>query len=169
VYAWSNWEYFTGFIAGIILTAFLVSLKPTEDVKEFTFDFIPEKVRKVLIFIGGFGVIGVNIVRPAILRFDTTDTTTIIGAVIGVAIAAVVIGLLVKFAGFNAEKLGMDVFCRVLLLFFVTFIAVFYLFICTEEYRNINEINSLHTILFAISAVLCLAWSTKEAVKIKNT
>ncbi len=169
VYAWSNWEYFTGFIAGIIMTAFLVSLKPTEDVKEITFDFIPEKVRKVLIFIGGFGVIAVNIIRPAILRFDTTDTTTIIGAVIGVAIAAVVIGLLVKFAGFNAEKLGMDVFCRVLLLFFVTFIAVFYLFICTEEYRNINEINSLHTILFAISAVLCLAWSTKEAVKIKNT
>ena len=169
VYAWSNWEYFTGFIAGIILTAFLVSLKPAEDVREITFDFIPEKIRKVLIFIGGFGVIAVNIIRPAILRFDTTDTTTVIGAVIGVAIAAVVIGLLVKFAGFNAEKLGMDVFCRVLLLFFVTFIAVFYLFICTEEYRNINEINSLHTILFAISAVLCLAWSTKEAVKIKNT
>ncbi|MBR2413446.1 MAG: hypothetical protein IKB13_03020 [Clostridia bacterium] len=168
VYAWSNWEYFTGFIAGVIITAVLLKLKPTEDVPEITFDFIPEKIRKVLVFIGGFGVIGVNIVRPAVLRFDTTDTTTVIGAVIGVAIAAVLIGLLVKFAGFNAEKISMDVFCRVLLLFFVTFIAVFYLFICTEEYRNINEINSLHTILFAISAVLCLAWSTYEAVKIKK-
>ena len=169
VYAWSNWEYFTGFIAGIIMTAGLLSIKPAEDTHELAFAGVPEKVKTALIGIGGFAVIAVNIIRPAILRFDTTDTTTIIGAVIGVVIAAIVIGLLIKFAGFNVQKLGMEAVSHVLLLFFVTFIAVFYLFVCTEEYRNINEINSLHTILFAISAVLCLAWSTKEAVKIKNT
>ncbi len=169
VYAWSNWEFFTGFIAGVILTAFLVNLKPTEDVREITFDFIPEKVRKVLIFIGGFGVIGVNIIRPAILRFDTTTTTTIIGAVIGVVLAGIMIAVIVKFAGFNAEKIPMDVLCRVLLLFFITFNAVLYLFVCTEEYRNINEINSLHTILFTVSAVACIAWSTCETVKAQKT
>ncbi len=169
VYAWSNWEYFTGFIAGIILTAFLVKMQPADDTHELAFAGVPEKIRTVLIGIGGFGVIGVNIIRPAILRFDTTDISTIIGAVIGVVIAAVIIGLLIKFAGFNAQKLGMEAVSRVLLLFFVTFIAVFYLFICTEEYRNINEINTLHTILFTVSAVLCIAWSTKEAIKIKNT
>ena len=168
VYAWSNWEYFTGFIAGVIMTAALLMIKPAEDTHELAFANVPEKVRKAFIFIGGFAVIGVNIIRPAILRFDTTDSSTIVGAVIGVAIAAVVIGLLIKFAGINAEKISMDAFSRVMLLFFVTFITVFYFFICTEEYRNINELNALHTILMAISAVTCIAWSTKEAIKAKN-
>ena len=56
----------------------------------------------------------------------------------------------------------MDVLCRVLLLFFITFNAVLYLFVCTEEYRNINEINSLHTILFTVSAAVCIAWSALQ-------
>lgn len=168
VYAWSNWEYFTGFIAGIIITAVMLKLKPAEGVHELAFAKVPEKPKKALIFLGGFGVIAVNIIRPAILRFDTTDTSTVFGALIGVAIAGVVIALIVKYFGINVQKCGMENLARILLVFFVGFIALFYLFLCTEEYRNILEIKTLHTILFSVSAVLCLAWSILQAAKIKN-
>ncbi|MBR6779738.1 MAG: hypothetical protein IKM24_01805 [Clostridia bacterium] len=168
IYAWSNWEYFTGFIAGVIITAVLLKCRPTSDVADLAFANVPEKAKNIFIFLGGFGVIAVNMIRPAVLRFDTTDTSTVIGVMIGVILAVSALILFIRFAGINAEKCGMENLARVLLAFFVGFIAVFYLFICTEEYRNILEINTLHNILFSVSAVLCLAWSIKEAVKIKQ-
>lgn len=166
IYAWSNWEYFTGFIAGIIITAFLIKLKPCENITEPAFSAVPDKLRKALVFIGGYGIIAVNIVRPAILRFDTTPATTAIGTVLGVIIAVVTIALLIKYAGINTEKIGMYKLSHILFVFFVSFIALFYLFFATAEYRDIESIGTLHNILFTVSAAACLAWGINKTVRV---
>ncbi len=158
-YAWSCWEYFTGFIAGVIITAYMLSLRKTQDVPELAFENFPEKPKKVLVFMAGYlGTVGVNLVRPIILRFDSTETSTIIAAVAGVIFAAAVIALLVWKCGFNAEKISADSFYRILLAIFAVFDILLYFFVCTAEYRNWLEINMLHNVIFAASAVIVTAW-----------
>lgn len=166
IYAWSCWEYFTGFIAGVIITAFLLSQKKTDDVSEIAFSNIPEKPKKTLVFIAGFiGTVGVNIARPIIRRFDSTATMQIISVVSALLFTAGVIMLLVKKVGFNGEKSGMEKLARILLPAFICFMLLTYLFICSEEYMNIKEIFTLHNILVTVSGVDVLIWS---GVRLKN-
>ena len=47
---WSCWEYFTGFFAGGIITAFMLKLKDEDDVSELAFSAIPVKVKTILTF-----------------------------------------------------------------------------------------------------------------------
>ena len=168
VYAWSCWEYFTGFIAGVIITAFLLSLPKTEDVPELAFSKVPEKPKKILIFIAGFlGTVGVNIVRPLVRRFDTTEIMQMISIPVSIVVAAVIIFLLVKKTGINGEKVGMERLAHILLPFFVLFMFLTYMFLCAEEYMKIKEIFTLHNILVTISGLAVLAWSFLQLRKSK--
>ncbi len=160
IYAWSCWEYFTGFIAGIIITAVLISLKKSEDVPEIAFSKIPEKPKKILIFIAGFiGTIGVNLVRPIARRFDSSDTVQIIAISVAVILTAILIALLTQKGGINAEKTGMEWLARILLPIFVAFMFLSYFFVASAEHRAIVEINTLHNILLIISALSVLTYS----------
>ncbi len=160
VYAWSCWEYFTGFIAGIIITAALLHLKKTDDVPELAFSTLPEKPKKILIFIAGFiGTIGVNLVRPIARRFDSSATVQIIATITAVILTALLIALLVKKSGINAEKTGMEYLSKILLPLFVVFMLLSYFFVASAEHRAISEINSLHNILVIISALSVLLYS----------
>lgn len=160
IYAWSCWEYFTGFIAGIIITAVLMSLKKNEDVPEIAFSKIPEKPKKTLIFIAGFiGTIGVNLVRPIARRFDSSDTVQITAITVAVVLTATLIVLLTKKAGINAEKSGMEWLARILLPVFTVFMLLSYFFVASAEHRAIVEINTLHNVLVIISALSILIYS----------
>lgn len=160
IYAWSCWEYFTGFIAGIIITAVLILLKKNEDVPEIAFSKIPEKPQKFLVFAAGFiGTVGVNLIRPVARRFDSSDTVQIIAISAAVVLTAVLVLLLVKKGGINAEKMGMEWLARFLLPIFVAFMFLSYFFVASEEHRAIVEINTLHNILVIISALSVLVYS----------
>ncbi len=161
LYAWSCWEYFTGFIAGIIITAVLISLKKTEDVPEGAFLNLSEKPKKILVFLAGFiGTIGVNLVRPVARRFEeSTDTIKIIAIISAVVLTAILIALLVKKGGINAEKSGMAWLAGILLPLFVAFMSLSYFFVGSEEHRAIVEVFTLHNILVIISALSVLVYS----------
>lgn len=161
LYAWSCWEYFTGFIAGVIITAVLLSLKKSEDVPEIAFSKLPEKPKKILVFLAGFiGTVGVNLVRPVARRFeDSSYTVYIIAIVVAVILTAILIGLLTQKAGINAEKKGMEWLSRILLPVFVGFMFLSYFFVASAEHRAIVEVFTLHNILVIISAVSVLAYS----------
>ncbi len=167
-YAWGCWEYFTGFIAGAIITAFIVLLKPEEDVNEVVFRKIPEKVKKALIFIAGMVfLIGVNIVRPVMVRFE--DSKGMIPAiVIAVLFAVGVVALFVKFFGFNAEKKNFKKFALFLLFFFVAFINIVYLVVgtpdCIHLFSNFGFQHSM-AIMSAGIILVYLAFSKKVKVK----
>lgn len=167
-YAWGCWEYFTGFIAGAIITAFIVLLKPEEDVNEVVFKKIPKKAKNVLIFIAGMVfLIGVNIVRPVMVRFE--DSKGMIPAiVIAVLFAVGVVALFVKFFGFNAEKNDFKKFALFLLFFFVAFINIVYLVVgtpdCIHLFSNFGFQHSM-AIMSAGIILVYLAFSKKVKVK----
>ncbi len=146
-YPWGCWEYFTGFIAGGIITAFILKLRPEADVPEIAFRKIPEKPARILTFLlGTVFMVGVNIVRPVLVRYEDSDYM-VIATIIAVIFAIGFIALLVKKYGFNAEKTDIQTYSKNMLLFFIVFINAVYLFIgtpdCTHFIRNAGFQHSM--------------------------
>ncbi len=168
VYPWSCWEYFTGFIAGGIITAFLLRLRNKEDVAEITFDKIPDKANNILSFILNFVfMIGVNIVRPVIERFEDSDYQIIaIVAAVLITVAFVVL-LNVKF-GFNAEKISAEKLYSILFPVFVVYIIVAYMFIGTSAEQEFRSLSFVHNWLNIVSSIVVAIWGIAQAKKIKG-
>ncbi len=146
-YPWGCWEYFTGFIAGGIITAFILTLKPQKDVPELAFSKIPEKPNKILTFIlGTCFMIGVNIVRPVLVRYEDSNYM-VIATILAVLFAIGFISLLIKQYGFNAKKTDTQTYSKNILLAFIFFINITYLFIgtpdCTHFIRNTGFQHSM--------------------------
>lgn len=165
---WSCWEYFTGFIAGGIITAFILGLKKEEDVPEITFSKIPEKPTTILSFIMGYlFLIGVNIVRPILERYDDSDyqIAFIIGAVV---VAGAVIALVVKKLGFKAETADMTAYSKIVFPVLIVFMIVTYMFFAIPEDRNYVEAGSVHNILVIASVAASILWWAGYGLKAKN-
>lgn len=154
--AWSCWEYFTGFIAGIIITAVLVFMKKREDVPEITFDFVPEKLQKVLLFIlSSVFVIGFSIARPIMVRNDETDFA-IFFTILAVLVAIVSVTLINYKWGFNLKNTDMLNFSKVMLPLFTVFTFIVYMVMGDEPcYKDINR---LHTVMVIVSFVAVMLW-----------
>lgn len=170
-YPWGCWEYFTGFIAGGIITAFILTLKPKTDLPELAFSKVPEKPKTILTFIlGTVFMIGVNIVRPVLVRFEDSDYM-IIATVIAVLFAMGFVGVIVKFYGFNASKIHIEKYYAYLLLFFVTYINMVYLLVgtpdCTHLFRNSGFQHTM-AILSASIIIVWLAFNNEKLLESKE-
>ena len=109
-----------------------------------------------------------NLVRPVSRRFeDSSDTIYIIAIAVAVILTAILIGLLTKKAGINAEKKGMEWLSRILLPVFVGFMLISYFFLGSQEHWAIVEIFTLHNILVIISALAVLVYSVALLKKSK--
>lgn len=157
-YAWGCWEYFTGFIAGAIITAFIVLLKPEGDADEIVFKKIPSKIKVIFNFIAVFiFLVGVNIVRPVMVRFEESKAM-IPAIIIAVLFALGVVAVLVKHFGFNAEKNNYKKFALVLLFFFVAFINVVYLVVGTPDCIHLFSNSGFQHTMAIMSASIILIW-----------
>lgn len=166
--SWSLWEYFTGFIAGGIITAFLVSLKKKDDVPELAFAKLPDKAKSVFTFLLGYiGMIGISVVRPVLERFDNSDNMILFTIISVVATLAIVIVIAKKY-GCSLEKIPYKNYCAVALPCFVIYIYIAYMFIGCAEYQNYTSIGMIHNILVTVSAVLIILWSAVQIKKIKK-
>ncbi len=170
-YAWGCWEYFTGFIAGGAITAFILKLKTQKDVPEITFEKIPEKPKAILTFIlGTLFMIGVNIVRPVLVRYEDSDFM-IIATIIAVLYAIGFVVAIVKGYGFNASRIPIEKYYAFLLLFFVTYINIVYLLIgtpdCTHLFRN-SGFQHIMAILSASVIMLWVAFNSKKLLASKG-
>lgn len=162
---WSLWEYFTGFIAGGTITAFMLNLKPEDDFCEIAFGKLPEKVVHILTFILGFiGMIGINVVRPVLERFDNSDNM-IIYTVIAVVVTLIICILVAKKYGCALQNVSYEKFCAVALPCMAVYTFIAYMFIGCKEYQNYTSIGMLHNILVTVSLICILIWS---AVRIKK-
>ncbi len=167
-YPWGCWEYFTGFIAGGIITAFIIKLKPEKDVPELTFSKVPEKPKKVLTFIlGTLFMIGVNIVRPVLVRYEDSDFM-IIATVIAVLFAIAFVAVLVKFYGFNASKIHIEKYYAFLLLFFILYIDIVYLTIGTIDSIHLFGNFGFQHLMAVISAGIIMMWLSFRTIKHKD-
>ena len=168
-YAWGCWEYFTGFIAGGIITAFILKLKPQKDVPELAFSKVNEKHKTILTFIlGTLFMIGVNIVRPVLVRFEDSDFM-IIATIIAVLYAIVMVVAIIKGYGFNASKIHIEKYYAFLLLFFVTYIEIVYLLIGTPDCTHLfGNFGFQHTMAI-ISAAVIMAWIIFNNKKLLET
>lgn len=168
--AWSCWEYFTGFIAGGIMTAALLHLKAEEDVHEPAFDFLPEKIRNIFGFLLGYlALIGLNVARPLISRFDESST----GVIIAVAAAAVIFSLAIVFIaikkiGLTAEKGGMAGYAKFFFPVLMAFIPVTYFFLGDTDNPAVSEITQFHNICVIISVITVFAWYFISANRYKK-
>ena len=159
---WSCWEYFTGFIAGGIITAYMLKLKPQEDIEDTTFSKIPSKISNILTFILGFGfLIGVSIVRPVLERFDESKNQ-IIYVVISVLLAVALVAVLAKKWGLAGEKVSMEKICSTLLPLFMVLIFISYMFVCSYSYQNYTSTCALHNTMVIASFAAILSWSLTQ-------
>lgn len=165
---WSLWEYFTGFIAGGTITAYIISLKPADDFCEKAFDKMPESLAQIFTFILGFiGMIGINVVRPVIERFDKSDNM-IIYTVIAVAVTLVICILIAKKYGCALQNISYDKFCAVALPCLAVYTYIAYMFIGCAEYQNYTSVRMLHNILVTVSLICIIGWSAVRIKKLKS-
>lgn len=170
-YPWGCWEYFTGFIAGGIITAFIIKLKPKTDMPELAFGKVPEKVSNVITFLlGTVFMIGVNIVRPVLVRFSDSGYMTI-ATVIAILFALAVILLFVKYYGINATRSDIQKYASGLLFFFIAYLNIVYLFVgtedCTHFLRNTGFQHSM-ALFSVIVLIIWLAFSDDKNKKIQQ-
>ena len=167
-YAWGCWEYFTGFIAGGIITAFILKLKAGADVPELAFSNVKEKPKAILTFVlGTLFMLGVNIVRPVLVRYEDSDYM-ILATIIAVVFAIGFVAILVKLFGFNASKTHIEKYYALLLLLFVIYIEIVYLLIgtpdCTHLFAN-GGFQHTMAILSGLVLVLWLVFRKEKPVK----
>ncbi len=157
--AWSLWEYFTGFLAGGLITAFVLRTAPAGETKETLLRKVPEKWLGAITFVFCcIGAVGVNIVRPVLRRFE--DTKLLIPAVIAAVLFALGAALLlVKKYGFRFEKAEPRRFYPALCLFLSTFIILCYLFIGPAEKQEFRSLGMAHNMLviasYAVVTLYC--------------
>ena len=157
-YAWGCWEYFTGFIAGGIITAFILKLKPEKDVPELAFAKIKEKPKSILTFIlGTVLMIGVNVVRPVLVRYEESKLM-IPATIIAVLFAIGLIILITKRYGFNAAKIHTKNYYTFLLYFFVAYINLVYLLVGTPDCLHLFGNYGFQHTMAILSASMIMVW-----------
>ena len=159
--AWSLWEYFTGFIAGGIITAVVLKTAPDVPAQEPLLAKLPEKPRTVVGFaLCWVGLIGLNAVRPLQRRLDENVPLMIAGIVIGV-IAVLAACLLLRIrCGWFLQNVPMERLSPALCAAFVVYDTVVYLFISTDE-PAIRSMNQLHNILVVLSCAAVTAYCVR--------
>lgn len=157
-YPWGCWEYFTGFIAGGIITAFILKLKPEKDVPELAFSKVKEKPKAILTFIlGSLFMIGVNIVRPVLVRYEDSDKVIIATAIATISAIGLIV-YLVKEYGVNVSKSDIQTQSQYLLKYFIVLILGIYLLVGTPDSTHLLDNYGFQHLMVIISGAILLIW-----------
>ncbi len=153
---WNCWEYFTGFFAGMAITAYMIKSKPRADLPDLAFEKVPQKLSTVLSFaLGYIFLIGVSIVRPIIERFNEGNWQ-IPAIILSVLAALALIIATAKKWGLKTENTNMTKVSMLLLPIMVTYEFVVYLFLGVDTYPNIDGIHQLQNIMVVASTAALL-------------
>ncbi len=150
--AWSLWEYFTGFFAGLAITAWLLKTASLAAPAETLLRKLPEKPGTAAGFLFWVvGGVGINTVRPVLERLDGA-AAVIAAAAVGLAVLAAVLVFRKKLIKTDARRLS-PLFCLLL----VCWDLAVYLFIGKAGYPNIRTIGQAHNLLAVFSAAAVAA------------
>ena len=153
---WSLWEYFTGFLAGGMITAWLIKTSKETQERETLLSKLPDKAGSVFSFLlCAVVAVGLNVVRPVLVRNEKNIALCVFfSAFTGIGVLAASL-LYRKKKGRPINVEDMRALSPALALFFVLYITVVYLFIGRPEITNIRM---LHTVLVVVSAVALGIW-----------
>ena len=131
---------------------------------------VKEKPKSILTFIlGTLFMIGVNIVRPVLVRFEDSKFM-IIATIIAVLYAIIFVASLVKFYGLNSSKIPVKKYYAFLLLFFVGYIEIVYLLIGTPDCTHLFANSGFQHTMAILSALILIMWLVFSKFKnIKST
>ncbi len=157
--AWSLWEYFTGFLAGALITAFILRAAPAKGAGEPLLGALPEKPQAALSFVlVCVGAVGANAVRPMLLRTDETPYSAAFAAAVGM-VALVCCVLMCRKTGFRFER-ATPALPAALAAAFTLYFAALYFFAGSPEIENMRMLhNILAAVSAAVCAAVCIAWS----------
>ena len=173
--AWSTWEYCTGFLAGGLITAYLLCSKPEAQQDErrdgilerFTF-LQNQKLRNTVAFLLCFVAgIGANTVRPILLRLD--ESAAQIPATIVTAAAVLVISvLLCKKFGVLLRDAEYPKFAGILCFCISCWYAVLYFVFPDAQIKEIQWLhNQLALCSFVVTCIGFLLWRKSYAKSTK--
>ncbi len=166
---WTCWEYFTGFIAGIIITAVILKTKTAADKEDIAFKKVPEKAVSVLTFILGYiFLIGITVVRPMLERYKDSDMQ-LFAVIIAVVAAIALVAVFAKKWGVFGEKVSLTEMSFVLLPLLLVYEYIAYMLLGTADQREFANIGSLYNISVTVSAIVLLlgVLAIKKCKKIK--
>ena len=167
--AWSLWEYFTGFLAGGIITAVVLKTAPDVPAGERLLPTVPEKPKTALLYLLCWvGLIGVNAVRPLQRRLDENTVLMIVGIVIGVVAVLALSLILRKKCGWALEKVPMPQLAPALCGAFVLYDTLVCLFVSTDEpaIRSVTDLHNILLLVSCISVTVCCACFYKRQKRI---
>ena len=172
--AWSMWEYCTGFLAGGLITAYLISRTPKIAAAEseqnpYTIHnkFLQnKKLRSVTTFLLCFvGAVGLNTVRPILLRLDESSFQ-IPAAVITACIVLAGSILLCRKYGVGLESVDYPAFTGVLCYAMVLWYSILYMLFPEAQIRAIGQThNCLVLISFVFMNVWLIVWRISNRKK----
>ncbi len=172
--AWSLWEFFTGFLAGGAITLYLLKTVPAAPTRETALQKLPQRAYTAFSFLlFGIGAVGLNTVRPVLLRTEKSGLNVLFTAVTAVCALAFCL-LLYKKKVFAPEETRCRAFaapvCAALAAF--TFAAYFFIGDAPEIASPVSVHNLLVIAAFiasegvlsvkAASRVASGQWSEKQ-------
>ena len=158
--AWSLWEYFTGFIAGGIITAYILKTAKKEETSETLLNHVPDKPKQAIRFLlAVIAGIGINAVRPVLVRLEGV-AAVLVPAAVGISVLTAAL-LFSRKKGYALYEADLSKVSPVLCLLFVIWIYAVYMFIGKPGRPVWPDAGSLHNILVTVSAAaLTLACGT---------
>ncbi|MCQ2483992.1 MAG: hypothetical protein MJ168_01515 [Clostridia bacterium] len=163
------WEYATGFIAGGIITAGIIRMKPQADRDDIFTMAVPSVLKEILTFLFGYVVlIAVNSVRPIMERFEGSMNQLIYMVIAGLVSLGLIIWIAVT-CGINVNKVDMRYYASKMLVVALVHNLLIYMFIGTEDCIAVNAINTLHVILMLCSFTFALTWAIINLVRVRRS
>lgn len=165
---WNTWEYLTGFIAGFIITAVMLKLNPKEDADDRFINDVPAIPKEIFTFLFGYVVlIGVNTVRPVMLRFDRS-LFQIFGVIIASVLAVVIMIFMTLKCGVTVSKVDIKYFSSHMLLITAAHNFIVLMFVGTSEYVQYTSAGNIPNIFIIISFAAVTAWSAVKFIRIRK-
>lgn len=162
------WEYVTGFIAGGIITAGMIRLKPQEDKDDIFTVGVPSVLKEMLTFLFGYVVlIAVNTVRPIMERFEgSMNQILFIG--LALVISLVLIIWIAVTCGISVNKVDMRFYAAKMMLVVIIHNFLIYMFCGTVDCAGVCEMDKLHTIFMLCSFIIVLIWAIRNYIYTRN-
>lgn len=158
--AWGCWEYFTGFIAGGLITFIILKEKADAVERDGCCDFMSGKARSVTGFLLTAGALAYCVILPVSTRYDLSDHRTVITIAVSLLflLALVYFGVKTKM---GTEAPDNVTFCRWTFLVLLLIQGLIYYF-APGRHANYKIILDLQHFMVLVSLCVAIIYDIRQ-------